>query len=750
VRSLALKNNFELMAPGGDIDSIKAAIAAGADSVYCGLDNFNARQRAKNLIFEDLSGILKLAHKNDCKVFLTLNIIILEPEIPALIRLLNKVVNTKVNGVIVQDLGLFYLLSKYFKSLEVHASTQFTTHNEGQICFLNKLEVSRVNLSRELNIREIKALTQAAHEKNILTEVFVHGSFCIGFSGLCYLSSVMSGNSGNRGRCSQPCRDRYLTTPAGKDYPLNLKDNSAFFYLKELSEAGVDSLKIEGRIKKFHYVYTVVNCWKKQIQSFCVSDGLNSADIDLYKVFNRDFSSGYLKGDINKNMFIDDPRDNSVKHLSERVESSSHGEPSEKDLYDEKLEIITTAIDKIKDLTIEKTSLSISISGKLNTPLKVSVITPETSFQVLSESKLINADQFTINYKAIEKRFKSLNDSQYFLNDLNLKNLQSGLFIPFKELTAIRNKVSFLLNGSKKIITPVEIPVLNKQSSLKTKPSLSVLISSEKDLDLLSTTSADIYYQLPSGMKSKYSELVDLFSKNKNLIPWFPSILIGEDYTRAVEFLEQVQPKRIVTNNTGIACNAYEKGINWIAGPCLNIMNSFSLLCIKEKFNCCGAFISNEINKNQIKQIVSPDNFKLYYSIYHPILLLSSRQCLFHQVLGCKKEKIDRSCVQDCKKSASIENLKDISFLIDKQEGDYHCMYSNTNFLNTDILTDLPNIFSSFFIDLRDVRTETKIDKDKAGIIRLFENLLNKIPGSKSMLKQNIHLTTNAQYQKGL
>jgi putative protease len=750
VSSLALKNNFELMAPGGDIDSIKAAIAAGANAVYCGLDNFNARQRAKNLIFEDLNGILKLAHKNDCKVFLTLNIIILESEIPALIRLLNKVVKTKVDGVIVQDLGLFYLLSKYFKSLEVHASTQFTTHNKGQVCFLNELEVSRVNLSRELNIREIKALTQAAHEKNILTEVFVHGSFCIGFSGLCYLSSVISGNSGNRGRCSQPCRDRYLTTTKGKEYPLNLKDNSAFFYLKELSEAGVDSLKIEGRIKKFHYVYTVVNCWKKQIQSFHNQDGHNTDNIDLYKVFNRDFSSGYLKGEIHKNMFIDDPRDNSVKHLSERISNSTHGRNPEKDLYDEKIEIITTAKDKIKDLSIEKTSLSISISGKLNTPLKVSIKTPDTSFLVLSESKLINADQFTINYKAIEKRFKSLNDSEYTLNDLDLENLQSGLFIPFKELTAIRNKVSFLLNGSKKIIAPIEIPVLNKQSRLKTRPALSVLISSEKDLGLCHKTSADIYYQLPSGMKSKYSELVDLFLKNKNLIPWFPSILIGEDYTRAVEFLEQVRPKRLVTNNAGIACNAYEKEISWIAGPCLNIMNSFSLLCLKEKFNCGGSFISNEINKNQIKQIISPDNFKLYYSIYHPILLLSSRQCLFHQITGCEKEKIDEACLQDCKKSASIENLKEVSFLIDKQKGDYPCLYSHTHFLNTDILTDLPNLFSGFFIDLRNVRTETKIKKDKAEIIRLFENLLNKIPGSTSELKQNIHLTTNAQYQKGL
>jgi len=750
VRSSPAIKKFELMAPGGDIDSIKAAIAAGADAVYCGLDNFNARQRAANIILEDLNGILKLAHKNNCKVFLTLNIIILENEIPALIRLLNKVVNTKVDGVIVQDFGLFYLLKKYFKSLEVHASTQLTNHNEGQICFLNELGISRVNLSRELNIREIKALTQVGHKKNILTEVFVHGSFCIGFSGLCYLSSVMSGNSGNRGRCSQPCRDRYLTTAVGKEYPLNLKDNSAFFHLRKLSEAGVDSLKIEGRIKKFHYVYTVVNCWKKQIQSFYNQDRINSDDIDLYKVFNRDFSSGYLKGDINKNMFIDDPRDNSVKHLSEKLGNSIHGENPKKDLYDEKIEIITTAKDKIKDLKLEKTSLSISISGKLNTPLNVSIKTPNKSFLVHSKSILIQADQFTIDYKAIEKRFKSLNDSQYHLNDLNLKNLQSGLFIPFKELTNIRNEVSFLLNGSKSIIAPIETPVLKKQHNLNTRPTLSVLISSEKDLGLLSTTSADVYYQLPSGIKNKYSDLVDMFLKNKNLIPWFPSILIGEDYTKAIKFLEHIQPKHIATNNTGIAFKAYENQISWIAGPYLNIMNSFSLLCMKEKFNCCGSFISNEINKKQIKQIKSPDNFKLYYSIYHPILLLSSRQCLFQQVTGCEKETIDEECLQNCKKAASIENLKEVSLLIDKQEGDYPCMYSHTHFLNTDILTDLPAVFSSFFIDLKDVRTKTKLDKDKAGIIRLFENLLKGIPGSKSKLKQNIHQTTNVQYQKGL
>src|ERR1035437_7721763 len=312
-----MERKIELLAPGGDIDSIKAAVFAGADAVYCGLDKFNARNRAANISFDDLQGILRLAHQNGCQVFLTLNIIIVDREIPAIINLLNKLVNTSIDGVIVQDLGLFYLLSNYFKSLKIHASTQLTTHNEGQIQFLNKLKATRVNLSRELNIHEIRALTSVAHQNNILTEVFVHGSYCISFSGICYMSSVHGGNSGNRGRCSQPCRDRYISTATGKEYPMNLKDNSAYFDLRELSEAGVDSLKIEGRIKKSDYAYTVVKNWKNHLLSFYNQNDPHHDNRDLYKVFNRDFSNSFLRGDIHKDMFIDNPRDHSIQHLSE-------------------------------------------------------------------------------------------------------------------------------------------------------------------------------------------------------------------------------------------------------------------------------------------------------------------------------------------------------------------------------------------------------------------------------------------------
>ncbi len=141
-----MSRKLELLAPGGDVEAIKAAIVAGANAVYCGLDVFNARNRASNLSFDELTGILRLAHEHGCEVFLTLNIVLLEHEIKSIAKLLNQLVNTSVDGIIVQDLAMFDLVKKYFPTLDVHASTQLTTHNEGQIKFLAKLGASRVNL----------------------------------------------------------------------------------------------------------------------------------------------------------------------------------------------------------------------------------------------------------------------------------------------------------------------------------------------------------------------------------------------------------------------------------------------------------------------------------------------------------------------------------------------------------------------------------------------------------------------------
>ena len=750
-----MKKEIELLAPGGDVDSIKAAILAGANAIYCGLDKFNARSQAKNISLKDLNGILRFAHKNDCEVFLTLNIIIIEREIPALIDLLNKLVKTKLDGIIIQDLGVFYLINKYFPTLHIHASTQMTTHNEGQIKFLSKLNATRVNLSRELNINEITELTSSAHKNNLLTEVFVHGSNCISFSGLCYMSSVTGGNSGNRGQCSQPCRDEYLTTAEGKNFPLNIKDNSAFSDLKILADAGVDSIKIEGRIKKYHYVYTVVETWRKQLQSFYEQDKINSDNGELRKVFNRDFSNSFLKGDMSRNIFIDNPRDNSAIHLAKSWGDSidENLTKAKKVLFEQKSQIIDNVKDRIDKLSIEKAPLLISLSGKAGEVLNVKIKTPEKSFELTSNLNLVTADKNkaqSVDQEIVLKRFKALNDTEYFIEKLDLENLKSDLFLPFKELTLIKNEILFILNDSKEIVKAVLVPVLTKQSNEKIIPSLSLLISSEKDMNLCDETSADIYFQIPNSFKHKLSYFIELFKNNKRLIPWFPAVLMGENYIAAVELLQQVQPERIVTNNTGIAFVAYEESISWIAGPYMNLVNSYSLLCLKEYFNCDGAFISNEINEQQIKKIVIPDNFKLTYSISHPIVLMTTIACMFHQVSGCKKNIVDDKCIQRCEKSASITNLKDISYFIDKEKGGYHTVYNETNFLNTDIIDDIPDMFSSFFIDLRDIKTGTETDTDKSALVKLFENHLNGNSDSITELNQNIQPSTNTQYTRGI
>ncbi len=746
------KREIELLAPGGDADSIKAAIAAGADAVYCGLDRFNARNSAENISFDDLYGILRLAHNNNCEVFLTLNIIIVESEIPSLITLLNKLVNTTLDGIIVQDLGVLYILSNYFKGLKVHASTQLTTHNDGQIRFLSRLGVTRVNLSRELNIHEIKGLTETAHSHNILTEVFVHGSNCICFSGICYISSVLGGNSGNRGRCSQPCRDQYLTTPEGNNFPLNLKDNSAFSDLKDLSDAGVDSIKIEGRIKKFHYVYTVVKAWRYQLRKLYRSNTLSNDNSTLYKVFNRDFTNAFLAGVPGRSMFIDNPRDHSAIHLAASYGSTSGDnlERAKRELYDEKTDIIRDVQSRIDKLSIAKIPLNITVSGEPGSPLRVTVKTPDSSFEVTTDSDFKIVGRQALDSEMVLKSFNAFNDFGYRIEHIDLDNLQSGLFLPFKELTLLKRRIISRLNGTSEMVPPVELPVLKRNVSPAAKTGLSILISSPDDLHLCSMTVADIYYQLPDGVSGEYSALINMFSENKRLIPWFPSILIGADYTSAVQFLREVMPKIIVTNNLGITEAASEMGIPWIAGPYLNIVNSYSLQCLKENFACTGAFISNEINEQQIKSIKKPDNFDLYYSIYHPIVLMTSRQCLFHQVLGCDKDVIDHTCISDCERRGTITNMKNVNLRIEKSKGNYHCIYNDVNYLNTDVLRDIPGFFSGVSIDLRNIETGTKVDIEKSELVKLFEDYLSGCDGACEELHRSINPATCDQYGRGI
>ena len=758
-----MDHKIELLAPGGDVDAIKAAIIAGADAVYCGLDTFNARNRASNISFEQLVGIIRLAHQYQCEIFLTLNIVILEQEFKSLTKLLNKLVNTTLDGVIVQDIGLLYILKKYYPTLDIHASTQLTTHNIGQVPFLKKLGASRVNLSRELNLREITAMANVGHQHNVLTEVFVHGSLCVAFSGLCYSTSASVGNSGNRGRCSQACREEYETTESGNNFPLNIKDNSAFFDLPALIDAGVYSFKIEGRIKGASYVHTVVDSFRKQIDGFVKTGELLEDGERLYKVFNRDFSNAFLRGDLNQSMFIDNPRDNSKKHAIEKQSVYKGQEISvvqihdvEQSLSDEKSVMQANVFDKIKHLSIDKVPLTLNIIGNEGALLTVEAVTQGFSVEkqryvVNSASLLTKSDKFSIDKSAIEKRFKSFNNDKFNLIKIDTSKFDDNLSIPFKELTVLKNEMAFLLNENNVIHPEVELPKLaHFEKSEQEKNALSILISDIEDVRLLENTDADIYFKLPDAYKRGCTKYVDFFKENPRLIPWFPSVLIGKDYDVALNILEQVKPSLIVTNNTGIANRAFELEVDWIAGPFLNTTNSYALLAMKESFNCRGAFISNEINHKQIKNIARPEQFKLFYSIYHPILLMASRQCFFQQSVGCEKPRIDNGCMLSCDKSTSITNLKGESFAIDKQKAGYPSIYNQDQFLNMEIIQDLASLFDGFMIDLTNIGAGGKVSPDKKLLINQFEQLLAGNVGVESSLNTLVPASTNVQYHNGL
>lgn len=745
----------ELLAPGGSVDSIKAAIIAGADAVYCGLDKFNARNRAENIVFADLNGILRLAHQHNCQVFLTLNILIVESEIPALIRLLNKLVPTSIDGVIVQDLGMLYLLAEKFPSLAIHGSTQLTTHNDGQIRFLNLLSVTRVNLSRELSLREIGKLSKTCHENDMLVEVFVHGSLCLSFSGLCYLSSVQSGNSGNRGRCSQPCRDQYDTTAVGVKFPLNLKDNSAYVEVGELVEVGVDSLKIEGRIKKFHYVHTVVKAFREQLQRLDSQRTLQPKSAPLYTVFNRSFSNGFLQAEVGKDMFIDHPRDYSAHHLAGVMGglTAENIERAKRELYDRKTEIITEVGAEIDSISASRGPVDLFISGRTGELLQVMVKTPESTWTFCSMTPLARQKKSggcDFGSGLFLEKFKAINDTEYVIRHIDVKGLQGDVFVPFRELGQIKDNILNVLRDGRQTVVPVTLVAPAKAEKIMVQPSLSLLISSPQDISLGDEIDGEICFELPSRFNGDDAKWRELFANNKKLIPWFPPVLIGDEYLQALEFLRLVRPERIVTNNTGIAHAAIEEGIPWVAGPYLNIANSCSLLCLQEKLNCSGAFMTNELSRQQIKKIRRPPGFKLYFSMYHPIVLLTSRQCLLHQVTGCDKDRVDTTCVEQCHRSAVIEGGPKGDVLICKRRGQYHSLYHQVHHLNTAIVKDIPGLFAGFCIDLRQIKTATKIQLARVEMVRLFAEYLGGNLQAGDELQEKICPTTNIQYKRGI
>lgn len=278
---------MKIVAPAGSMSRLEAAIRAGAEEIYLGLKGFGARRSAVNFTMDELKRAIDFAHQRGTRIFLTLNTIMTDNEIDYLYHNLKELYNYGLDAVIVQDIGYASYLHKNFPKLEIHGSTQMTIGNYHEINFLKSLGFKRIVLPRELSFEEIKEIRE---HTDMELEVFVSGALCISVSGNCYLSSFIGNRSGNRGMCAQPCRKMYKNTCGESGYLISPKDQLMNMEeIKLLKDIGVDSIKIEGRMKNESYVFETVSYYKNLINDVEV-------DANTQKIFNRGYSKGYFYG----------------------------------------------------------------------------------------------------------------------------------------------------------------------------------------------------------------------------------------------------------------------------------------------------------------------------------------------------------------------------------------------------------------------------------------------------------------------
>lgn len=273
--------DFELLAPAGNLEILKGVIESGADAVYVGGSMFGARAYANNFTEEELLEAIDFAHLRGVKVYLTVNTLIKNSEFSKLYDYLLVYYKRGLDAVIVQDIGVVKAIHEYFPSMEIHTSTQMTVTGADGVRFLSQFGVTRVVMAREVSLAEMKRIHE---ETGMELEAFVHGALCYSYSGQCLFSSILGGRSGNRGRCAQPCRLPYTVEGKKDEYILSLKDMCGIKALDKLHDAGVYSLKIEGRMKQLEYACGVVKYYRSYIDSM---KPVSDADYDRIKALGN-------------------------------------------------------------------------------------------------------------------------------------------------------------------------------------------------------------------------------------------------------------------------------------------------------------------------------------------------------------------------------------------------------------------------------------------------------------------------------
>ncbi|MBQ2840550.1 MAG: U32 family peptidase [Oscillospiraceae bacterium] len=613
-----MKNRAEILSPAGSFEALRAAVANGADAVYLGYGDFNARRLAKNFTADELSRACEFCHERGVKVYVTVNTLATDRELISVEKLCREVNRAGIDAVIVADLGVARLFREVAPDLPIHASTQMTVHNIDGVRHLAELGFTRAVLARELSKTEISAICK---ESPIELEVFVHGALCMCWSGQCEMSAVIGRRSGNRGLCAQPCRMQYkFGESAGGTYPLSLKDLCLVDYISELSDMGVASLKIEGRMKRPEYVAVVTGIYSKVLrEGRAATDGEKK---ELADIFCRDgFTDGYYKNRKGKDMF----------GIRSEVQASTP--------------LLERARDSYREAPVPSEAIDFFCIIEEGKPALLAVSDTHGN-RVMSQGQLPErARNVALSEEAVRAQLSKTGGTRFVPRDINIK-LSDGLALPLSALNSLRRDCLEKLEQSynpKKKRREGKFNVGFKLVNRKEPPLLTVSVMRAAQIsDELLERKPEILY-VPLCEIEQNTEIIRKACEKCTVAVTLPRIIKDTERKAAESMCRTARTLGIeyaAVGNTGHVELAKSFGFTVRADFGINVYNSHALREIRRQ-SAVSALLSPELTFPQIRDISKIIDTEII--VYGRLPLMICENCVVQAQTGacvCKNHHV--------------------------------------------------------------------------------------------------------------
>ena len=596
---------LELLAPAGSMEALRAAVQNGANAVYLGCGQFNARQSAKNFTPQALTEAIKYCHIRGVAVHLTLNTLVSDRESEEAAALIRHAAAAGIDAFIVQDLGIVQLCRQIAPDVPLHGSTQMTVHSLPGVQFCAGLGMSRVVLSRELNRDEIRYICA---NSPIEIEVFGHGALCMSYSGQCYMSSVIGCRSGNRGRCAQPCRKSYGYNRWENKYPLSLKDNCTVRYVKELEAMGVASLKLEGRMKRAEYVAAVTQVYREAIDSGKVTKPMLD---QLSTAFNRQGFTDYYTGTTGSHMF----------GIREEAESNPRWCKEMRQTYE----------------TVENPLVPVEFQMVVHTGQTILTVTdPEGRVCSMTGPAPEPARVMELTHDALASRLNKTGGTPYRCARVRT-DIAPGLTLSAAAINSLRRDVLNLLTAQR---ARRENPVLGKPAKqahykgLSTPPGLTVQVSTREQITpKLIKERPEVLY-VPLHLLCQDPDFCRRIAEQVNICAVLPRIVHDGELPKLRQEMETVKAlgvREVLIGNVGLLLPARECGMRARGDFGLNLYNSGAVNFARD-LQLRSACLSYEMTMPQIRDVSKAVPCELL--VYGRLPLMLTEHCLIRGKTG--------------------------------------------------------------------------------------------------------------------